>query len=323
MGRMDHESHRNSPLVSVVIPTHNRRHLIGRAIASALSQDYDNLEIIVIDDGSTDGTAELMAGYESIRYIRFDSNRGGAAARNHGIGVAQGDMVAFLDSDDEWLPAKIGKQVDRMLASPRTAAVYCRHFSHFEATGRRYEEFPPLYRGAIRSQLLAGRCPRTVSLFLVRRDALLAVQGFDENLAGFQDTDLWIRISERWEFDAVDEALAIVHEHPGERVTTDPAVRARALDSFLGKWGDAMEEQMGAGGLADYRRRHVAVAQGALVLRTIAEGRRRQAVPELVRYFRDAGWSNPRQGIGLIVALVGGMRAHNSLKAALQSVRSG
>jgi glycosyltransferase involved in cell wall biosynthesis len=321
MGRMDHEPNQ-TPLVSVVIPTHNRANLIGRAISSALAQDYENLEILVIDDGSTDNTPDVVSGYDSVRYVRLDTNRGGSAARNHGIRIAKGELVAFLDSDDEWLPTKVSRQVALMLSSPETGAVYCRHFSEYEATGHRFEEFPPIYRGAIRSVLLSGRCPRTVSLFLVRRDALIGVGGFDEELAGFQDTDLWIRLSENWEFNAVDEALAIVYEHPGDRVTTDPAVRARALDSFLGKWGSEMAKEIGVEGVADYRRRHLAVAQGALVLRKISQGRRRQAVPELVRYFRDAGWSNPRQGVGLLVAMVGGIPLHNRLKAALKRIRA-
>lgn len=314
-------SDQSLPLVSVVIPTHNRSALVRRALDSALNQDYPKLEIIVVDDGSKDDTAEVLAQYEDVSVIRLDSNQGGAAARNHGIRAASGELVAFLDSDDEWLPSKTRLQVEKILSHDDIGAVYSRHFSHDDATGHRVERHPPLYRGDIRRDLLGGRCPRTVSLFLVRKSALEDASGFDEALAGFQDTDLWIRLSEDWKFEAVDEALTIVHEHAGPRVTTDPSVRDQALASFLGKWGDEMVAVMGASGLAKYRRRQMAVAQGALVQAEVAAGRRRQAFVELGRYFRGAGLSKPSQGAGLLVACVFGIRLHNRARKAFRSTR--
>jgi len=97
-----------SVTVSVIIPTYNRAHLVGRAIRSVLNQTYQDFEIIVVDDCSTDNTEEIVKGFNDhrIRYMRHDRNRGGSAARNTGIKASQGKYIAFLDSDDEWLLKK-------------------------------------------------------------------------------------------------------------------------------------------------------------------------------------------------------------------------
>ncbi len=99
----------NSPTVSVVIPTYNRAHLVGRAIQSVLNQTYHDFEIIIVDDGSIDNTEDVVKSLNdpSIRYTRHDQNRGGSAARNTGIKMARGEYVAFQDSDDEYLPEKV------------------------------------------------------------------------------------------------------------------------------------------------------------------------------------------------------------------------
>lgn len=309
------------PVVSVVIPTYNRAHLVSRAIRSALAQDYPALEVIVVDDGSTDNTHEVLSRFDSIRSIRFEINRGGAIARNAGIEAANGQFVAFLDSDDEWLPEKTRRQMDLLLGSHGTGAVYCRHFAHDDASGTRVETFPTLYRDSIREALFSGECPHTVSLFLVRREALMDAGGFDPSLAGFQDTDLWIRLSERWDFDAVDEALVVVHSHSGVRVTTDPQARERALDAFFDKWREPMTQSMGAAGIAAYRRRNMAVAQGAHVLSLVETGKRARAWRELFAYLQIAGVSNPAQAGGLILACLFGTRIHSRLRVMFRSAR--
>jgi glycosyltransferase involved in cell wall biosynthesis len=310
------------PLVSVVIPTYNRAHLLSRAIRSALAQDFPELEVIVVDDGSTDETPQSVSQFEAVRVITFEHNRGGAATRNAGIEAARGEFVAFLDSDDEWLPTKTRRQVDVMRGSSAIGAVYCRYFVQDDATGQRIEGFSELYTGSIRPVLFRGRCPRSVSLFLVRRAALEQVGGFDESLAGFQDADLWIRLSDKWEFGAVDEALVVIHEHSGIRVTTDPIVRERALDSFLDKWQEPMTEAMGTSGIAAYRRRNMAVARAAQVLSLVEFGHRGRAAKELIRYFQVAGWRNRAQAVGLVLACLLGKRFHSRLRAALHSARN-
>lgn len=309
----------DEPVVSVVIPTYNRAHLVSRAISSALAQDFPELEVIVVDDGSTDETPRLLAQFEAVRVIRFEHNRGGAAARNAGIEAARGELIAFLDSDDEWLPTKVRRQADVIQNSSAVGAVYCRYFVNDDATGQRIEWTSELYTGSIRPALLRGRCPRSVSLFLVRRAALERVGGFDESLEGFQDADLWIRLSPEWEFGAVDEALVIIHEHSGARVTTDPVVRERALESFLDKWQEPMTEAMGSSGIAAFRRRNMAVALSAHILALVDSRQRREAMRELMSYLRIAGRSNPTQAGGLVLACLLGTRFHSRLRAWVRS----
>jgi glycosyltransferase involved in cell wall biosynthesis len=307
-----------APLVSAVIPTRNRLELVRRAIASVRSQSYPNVEIIVVDDGSTDGTAETLSNEEDVRLVRLHEGLGGAGARNRGVEAATGDLIAFLDSDDEWLPEKLTQQVPRLLDQPDVGAVYSRHYSHDDETGVRTEVHSNLYTGDITEQLFSGRCPRTVSLFTVRREALEEVGGFDENLPGFQDTDLWIRIAERWQFDAVDAPLTVVHNHSGSRVTTDASVRERAVDEFLSRWGSEMTARIGSQGVRRYRRNQLAVAQGSAVLGEVRDGNRTRAVRELVEYLRIAGLSNPRQLAGLMLAIAAGAQAHTNAKARRQ-----
>ena len=118
------------PKVSVVIPTHDRAHLVGRAIRSVLAQTFQDFEIIVVDDCSVDNTKEVVQSLADsrIRYLRHEINRGGSAARNTGIGAARGEWIAFLDSDDEWLPKKLEKQLEMGYTTDlsNVGAVICR-----------------------------------------------------------------------------------------------------------------------------------------------------------------------------------------------------
>lgn len=117
----------NKPTVSIIIPTYNRRQSIGRFIKSVLNQTYRDFELIIVDDGSTDNTRELVAGFnnERIRYVRHEENKGEAAARNTGIKAARGEYIASHDSDDEWLHEKLAKQIRAFEnCSPEIGVVY-------------------------------------------------------------------------------------------------------------------------------------------------------------------------------------------------------
>lgn len=304
--------------VSVIIPTHNRAHMLTRALDSVIRQTIP-AEVIVVDDASSDHTPRVLEEYPAVRMLRSHENVGGAAARNLGVAHSTGQLIAFLDSDDEWLPDKLERQVPLFDDRPELGAVYCRHFGQDDLTGVRSEQHPVLHRGWIRPSLLSGYCPHTTSLFVVRRQAFESVGGFDEGLAGFQDTDLWIRMSESWEFDAVDQPLVIVHSHEGPRVTTDPSRRAAAVDAFLDKWGAEMEDVIGVQGVERFRRNKLAVAHGAKVLGLVQEGRRSEAWKAFTEYARIAGVSRPRQMAGLLVSLSFGSDAHTSVKRWTQS----
>lgn len=224
------ENTRRSPgisksLVSVIITTHNRSGLLGRAINSALAQDYRNTEIIIVDDASDDSTKEVvdsLAGDLRLKYIRHEQCRGGSAARNTGISNASGEYIAFLDDDDEWLQSKIGLQVEVFLnGDSQLGLVHCGIIrpNKDDVTNK----YMPKYRGDVfLRQLLEDRVFSTSS-WVVRRSCFFdnRVGMFDENLPGRQDYDMALRISRYYEVDYVPQHLAIVHEDSSNRITSN------------------------------------------------------------------------------------------------------
>jgi glycosyltransferase involved in cell wall biosynthesis len=185
------------PLVSVIIPTYNRVHLVGRAIRSVLEQSYQNFELIIVDDGSTDETEALLRMFQEkdlrIKCIKHGRNEGGSAARNAGIKQAKGKFLVFLDSDDEWLPGKLASEVDVALQYPQYI-IYAFGYSFVhEGTGRMVSH---LSKKQVVNQknVLRQECLATND-FMVRKDAIEAIGCFDENLPARQDWDLWIRIT--------------------------------------------------------------------------------------------------------------------------------
>lgn len=200
------------PTVSVVIPTYNRAHVVGRAIRSVLNQTYQDFEIIVVDDGSTDNTEEVVKSFNDprIRYIRHEENRGGSAARNTGIRAARGAYIAFLDSDDEWLPEKLAKQVQKMTCSGDQVGFVYTGVKVIDAeTGRCLVEKVPFLEGNVYSQLLEGAFIGTCSSVMVRKTAIEEVSGFDEQLVSRQDWDCWIRIAYSYNVSCIPECLVV------------------------------------------------------------------------------------------------------------------
>ncbi|WP_324664328.1 glycosyltransferase family 2 protein [Haloarcula sediminis] len=211
--------------VSVVIPAYERADIVGRAIDSALSQTVDDIEVLVVDDGSDDDTASVVSGYDDdrVRYLAHDTNRGVSAARNTGVEAATGDYVAFLDSDDEWLPRKLERQL-AVLAERGEGWVgaYCdvatAGLSQLGRVAGAVSE--TLFRsGAAREggrelaeSLLAMRVfMGPGSTLLVERDALERAGGFDEGLSIYEDWDLVLRVLSVGKLAYVDEPLALTH----------------------------------------------------------------------------------------------------------------
>ena len=202
--------------VSVIVPAFNAASYLPEAIESALNQSFLPREIIVVDDGSTDNTAELLDSYgDKIRYIHQE-NQGPAVARNRGIAEAKGRLIAFLDADDVWLPEKLQKQVEFLARNHTTGLVhtdYC--FLHMETSN-----WSPSPHG---SKEFSGWCyPRFfdgngvfMSTALVRRECLDAVGLFDEQIRSptVEDYDLWFRIARHFEFGFVAEPLALYRRH--------------------------------------------------------------------------------------------------------------
>jgi len=199
------------PLVSAVITTHNRKDLLFRAVASAESQTYPNMEIIVVDDKSTDGTKELMEQYaasSSVRYIYNADGGGGNKARNTGILAAHGEYVAFLDDDDEWMPEKTAKQIELVEKKPDIGVVSCAKIFEYDLTRRKNQNLDELMEGDLHQRVFE-RIPLTTSCMMVRRDLLMDVGMFDENLRYWQEYELTIRLCQRTEIGCVKEHLIL------------------------------------------------------------------------------------------------------------------
>lgn len=180
------------PLVSVVITTHNRKKRLLRAIESVLAQTYPNIELIVVDDASDDGTEEQCASSRDFRYVRIhpDESNGACRARNKGLECAQGDLIAFLDDDDEWLPRKIERQVSLMSEGVSIVS------SQWESEKRDGEWVRHLASDMDwELPYLLMRCwGGATSVPLLRTAAVKSVGGFDESVVKGQDHDLWIRL---------------------------------------------------------------------------------------------------------------------------------
>jgi len=206
----------SSPLVSVIIPTFNRASVIGRAVENALHQTYRNVEVIVVDDGSTDDTeAQLQAFGDRVTFIRQE-NRGPSAARNRGIRQAKGEIVAFLDSDDLWLPNKLERQVALMeRVGERVPCCLCNATLRHEGGEERsfsvsllhstYEEGVWLNP----AEVLASRFVFFNQAVAVRRWALTKAGGFDESLRHLEDWDLALRLAVLGPWAFIQEPLAI------------------------------------------------------------------------------------------------------------------
>jgi glycosyltransferase involved in cell wall biosynthesis len=196
-------------MISVIIPAYNRAKLLTRAIQSVLSQTYQDFEIIVVDDFSKDNTDELMQQYHDtrIRYIKHSQNKGGNAARNTGIKQARGEFIAFLDSDDEWLPEKLEKQIALIKQSPEQVGLI---FSSFKIINlvKKTECVYSVNRDCLAPEkILIRNFIGTFSVVLVKKKLLEQVNGLDETLMSCQDWDLYVRLRKVCEFDYIDEPL--------------------------------------------------------------------------------------------------------------------
>ncbi|MCK4792141.1 MAG: glycosyltransferase family 2 protein [Desulfobacteraceae bacterium] len=298
-------------LVSVIIPTYNRAHLIRRAIESVLNQTCQDFEIIVIDDGSIDDTKEVIESFndERILYIRHNRNKGGAAARNTGIQAAKGEYIAFQDSDDEWLPEKLEKQIEHFTkCSDSVGVVYCSHHTQDDLSGRIWKApLSDLRRGNVYNFLLNGWCPASTSFFLLARRIFEKSGIFDETLPSFQDYDLWIRVAKHYEFEFVGEPLVIKHEHSGSQVAKDLGPRIKGLALFLDKWGDVIKKEAGVKPFNDIRRMHLSSVCQNAVLDNLSVSQRREAMEYLKRLWKLQLLSL-KFLIKVLIALVGGTR---------------
>lgn len=229
--------------VSVVIPTYNRAAMIREALKSLQLQTIQDFEIIVVDDCSEDDTKQVIEGIEDSRllYIRHDKNSGGASARNTGIRAATGEFIAFLDSDDQWRPEKLEKQLQVLSGDSGIGAVYT-GFNAMNGDLLLWKSVP-IHRGELIDRLMAYNCIDTTSSIVVRKELLCEIEGFDESLPSCQDWDLYIRLAGRTRIDFVKEPLVLFQQHPGERITTNNSAVIKGHMLMYGKHKQLAQER--------------------------------------------------------------------------------
>ncbi len=227
--------------VTVIIPTHNRAEFLRSAISSVLEQSFQDFEIIVVDDASSDNTHEVVSSFDDqrIKFIRHKTRKGGSAARNTGIANSKCDYIAFLDDDDEWFPEKLARQIALLLASPpEVGCVYTGYVTVDKSSGKTIGQIVPGKRGDLSKELLIRNCLGGTSSVLLKRECFKKVGMFDETLPSFQDYDLWIRISQEFRFDHIKEPLLKYYVHP-KKIWGNPDALGDGMEIMLVKYGDS------------------------------------------------------------------------------------
>ena len=214
------------PLVSVIIPTYNRGWVLREAIDSVLAQDFRDFELIVVDDGSTDNTGQILDSYhQDLMGIR-QPNTGVSAARNRGIAAAAGQLLAFLDSDDLWLPRKLSSQVNFFNSNPdavinQTEEIWIRNGVRVNPKTRHHKLSGMIFEPSL------ALCLVSPSAVMMKRTLFDEVGLFDEDLPACEDYDLWLRISWRYPVHLIETPL--IFKRGGH---ADQLSKAPGLDKF-------------------------------------------------------------------------------------------
>jgi glycosyltransferase involved in cell wall biosynthesis len=236
------------PKVSVIIPTYNYGKFIDEALASVFNQTFQDFEIIVIDDGSTDNTRQRISTYgDRVRYF-YQEQKGPAAARNLGIRESRGEYIAFLDADDLWYPAKLEKQMALFESNPRLGMVLSDN-ALFDDNGiyksyvnkKRY-----LFSGGIITNIFlrSGVVTPTV---IVRKAVFKKVGLFEESLHIAEDDNMWIRIAIEYEVGIVDESLAQIRDHCSRTMRVSDKLEdnvSKNIQMLISKYGSSVADKI-------------------------------------------------------------------------------
>ena len=240
------------PMVSTIIPAYNSVEYIGEALESALRQNYENQEVIVINDGSTDGTGQILKSFGNRIRVINQTNAGSAVARSHGIRVARGKYLAFLDADDLWLPGKLVAQVSHLERNPEVGMVYSAWQEWYpEANGQFVAPAMDKINGdadALETQssgwlynALLLDCIIHTTTVVMRSNVAREVGDFDKALKRGQDYDYWLRVSRLTPIHKLRGVYSLYRVHP-ESITNRPhAVNYNhlVLQKTLDRWGRA------------------------------------------------------------------------------------
>lgn len=296
------------PTVSLIVPTYNAAGYIRRALDSALSQTYPNIEVLVVDDGSTDHTAALLQQHygqdQRVRYIH-QANAGPSVARNRGVREAQGEFIHFLDADEWLLPTKIEQSYTLFQQQPEIGVAYG-HGIPVQPDGVTEipMDYPPLPSGWVLCEWLKGTMAGgrygVTSSFMVRRQAVIEVGGFPEDQRVAEDWDLWLRLAAKYPFAALAEKLVYYHRLPdglhvnrlkmalGRLQTFERARHYAGREQCL---SDAEYERMLAGRWHVVGTRYQEIGQYRDAKQAFGEALRLDARPSRVLYY---GWAAAR-----------------------------
>lgn len=224
-----------APTVSGIIPTFNRARAVCAAVDSVLAQTFTDYELIVVDDGSSDDTPQALLSYgKRIRLIR-QGNRGVSAARNAGLAVAKGGLIAFLDSDDLWLPHKLKAQTDFFAANPaamwqQTAEIWVRNGQRVNPKKRHAKQAGRIFQASLELCLISP------SAVMLRRELLAEFGRFDERLPACEDYDLWLRILTKYPVH-LDPAYGIIkHGGHADQLSRNPMLDVYRIQALQKIW---------------------------------------------------------------------------------------
>jgi glycosyltransferase involved in cell wall biosynthesis len=225
----------NHPLVSVIIPTYNRAWSIKESIDSVLTQDLNDFELIVIDDGSTDHTIEILNSYGKDIFVIHQRNQGVSSARNRGLMKASGSFIAFLDSDDLWLPGKLSLQVDYFNSNPtalicQTEEIWMRNNVRINPKKRHKKPSGMIFEPSL------ALCLVSPSAVMIRRSLFDEIGLFDETLPACEDYDLWLRISCKYPVYLIDLPVIIKRGGHDDQLSASPGLdkyRIKAIKKII------------------------------------------------------------------------------------------
>lgn len=250
----------NKPLVSVIIPNYNYGRYLKETIDSVLAQTYPNVEIVVADDGSTDNSVEVLESYGNcIKWFK-QQNQGVSNARNRAIKESTGEFLAFLDSDDLWLPQKIEKQI-QLFADKEVGLTHC-GFVDFDNKGNLLEEHLDGLSGWVATEMILYQRPVVLgggSAAIVKREAFDKIGGFDQNVSPAEDWEFYYQVARHYKIGFVPEVLMKYREH-GSNSHLNIKRMERALLTAYGKIFSAYEDELKPLKSSCYSRIHMILA---------------------------------------------------------------
>jgi len=197
------------PKISIIIPTYNQAESLQETIESVLNQTYKNIEIIIVDDGSTDNTLEIISSFDNDKIICIQQeNKGAGNARNRGIKKANGKYIAFLDSDDLWLKNKLRKQIDFMKQNPEIGLLGTGCYQMIDINKIIHKKIFPFENKILQKDLIKYN-PFIQSSVMIRKDIFNSVDLYDEKFKESEDYDLWLRIAQKHKVANLQEALVV------------------------------------------------------------------------------------------------------------------